>query len=256
MKALIFIVFFLFSLNIFGAEIQAELQLISAPATLKEGDLIESVLNVWPIENADLDEFKPLESMIFANALNVIKVESIGISANNADVVEAKMLLIVKRTQENSNSPLKYKDQVIQVQIPPLKIEATNQVAKDYYVMDQGTIRSYLGRTIAGAALIICIVLAALKRKSIKKLFQKFKADPTKATLKKYDELFSKASTRQDLEEIYALRKEWLNLVKVQAPAYRDFFRVMEQHQYKECWTNDEMDEVKSSFEVICRSFK
>lgn len=246
----------LFSLKVLGAEIQAELQLTSAPAVLQEGDLVEAVLKVWPIENVDLNEFKQLDNMVLANALIVTAVESVGPSLNNADVVEAKLLLIVKRSQENPSSALNYKGQLISVVIPPLKIEAADKDPEDYYVMDQGLIASDLLKVVVALACFILMLLLFWKRKIIKSLIQKFKSNPVAAATKKYKEMFLQAATRQDYERIYALRNDWLQLIVVQAPAYKEFFSKMEQHQYKKSWNNEELSEVQNCFDVIRGSFK
>lgn len=257
MRSLSFMIFFiLFSLNVFGAEMQAELHLIAAPAVLKEGDLVEGILKVWPIENGDLGQFKQLENMVLANALFVIDVESIEVSANNADVVEAKLVLIVKRSQENSSLPLNYKGNLIPIRVQPLKIEISDKDPEDYYVMDQGLISHYRVKIIIVFILVILILLAIWKRSSLKNLAQKFKRDPLAMAIKKNNEIFLKASTRQEYEEVYVKRKDWLNLIKVQAPAYDEFFKMMEIHQYKRYWNAEELNEVKSSFDVIRGSFK
>lgn len=257
MRSLSFMIFFiLFSMNVFGAEMQAELHLISAPVVLREGDLVEGILKVWPIENGDLGQFKQLENMVLANALFVTDVESIEISANNADVVEVKLVLIVKRSQENSSLPLNYRGNLIPIRVPPLKIEASDKDPEDYYVMDQGLIGHYLGKIIIVFILIILFLLAIWKRSSFKSLAQKLKRDPLAMAIKKNNEMFLKAGTRQEYEEVYAKRKDWLNLIKVQAPAYDEFFKTMEIHQYKRYWNAEVLNEVKSSFDVIRGSFK
>ena len=54
----ILIILNFFSLIAFSEEIHVELGLISPPALLKEGDVVEGLLKMWPLENADLNEFK------------------------------------------------------------------------------------------------------------------------------------------------------------------------------------------------------
>lgn len=257
MKKLSLLLFLmLFSLKVLGVEIQAELQLTSAPAVLQEGDLVEAVLKVWPIENVDLNEFKQLENMVLANALIITEVESVGASLNNADVIEAKLLLIVKRSKENASSALNYKGQLISVVVPVLKIEAADKDPEDYYVMDQGLIASNLLKVVVALVSFILMLFLFWKRKKIKSLIQKFKSNPVAIATKKYKEMFLQATTRQDYERIYALRNDWLQLIVDQAPAYREFFSRMEQHQYKKNWKDEELSEVQNCFDVIRGSFK
>lgn len=254
LSLLLLLVFF--SLKVLGAEIQAELQLTSAPAVLQEGDLVEAVLKIWPIENVDLNEFKQLDNMVLANALIITEVESVGPSLNNADVVEAKLLLIVKRSLENPSSALNYKGQLISVVIPPLKIEAADKAPEDYYVMDQGLVGSDMLKVVVALVCFVLMLLLFWKRKNIKSLIQKFKSDPVAIATKKYKGIFLQATSRQDYEKIYALRNEWLQLIAVQAPAYKEFFSKMEQHQYKKSWNDEELSEIQNCFDVIRGSFK
>jgi hypothetical protein len=245
-----------FSFNVFGAEIEAELHLIPEVNILKEGDLVTGLIKIWPIENADLAEFRQIENMTFANILTVTSVESLEISPNNADVIEVKVLMIAKQLEASEATPLTYKGQVIQLKVQPLKVEDSGKKSEDYFIMDQGIISSYLGIVIAGFIFFTLFVTALLKRKEIKKYIQNFRSNPTLIAMKKYNEMFMNAKSRVDYEGIYASQKDWLTLVKVQAPAYFEFFKIMEQHQYKKHWTEDELSEVSTCFDVIRGSFK
>ena len=256
MKLLSLIVFLIsFSASSFGEDIRAELSLTSSQI-FKEGDLVEGVLKVWPIENADLTAFSQLENMVFENSLSVTALESVSVSINNTDVVEAKVLMIVKKLEGNSTKPLNYKGQLISVQVPKIEIQNSDSKIKEYFIMDQDLISSYLAKTIAGVLLLIVAFVALWKRKNIKVFFQKFKKNPLATMTKKYSDLFTNASSRSDYEFVYSMRKEWLSLVKVQAPAYGEFFKIMELHQYKKSWSEEELREIKNCFDVICGSFK
>lgn len=257
MKSLFVIIFFIFlSLNSFASEVQAELQLISAPEVLREGDIVEGMLKVWPVEDMDKNEFEQLEETVWANALYVSNVESVDVSPNNADVVEVKVLLIVKRSKENAASALSYKGQLIPIQMPSLKIEASDKEPVDYYVMDQGFVGSIMMKVIVGTILIVLVLVAFWKRNRIKELIKKYKTDPIVLATKKYNKMFLESADREDFEKIYATRKDWLPLLKVQAPAYGEFFKTMDLHQYKKDWGTEELNEVRESFDVIRGSFK
>jgi hypothetical protein len=253
--SLMFVYLFLIG-SAYSQEIQAELNLISPPPILKEGDIVEGILKVWPLENADLNEFKKIENMTLANALFTTEVESVEVSTNNADAIEAKLLFIVKRAAENTQQQLSYKGRIVRIQVPALKIAPPDKDPEDYYVLDQGLIYSNLVKIVTGLLLIILIIVLYFKRKAIQNLIQKFKYDPVASSKKKIDEKFTNAIQREDYEEIYAIRREWLSLLSEQAPSYNDFFKLMEQHQYKKSWNIEDLNEVKNSFEAIRRSFK
>lgn len=253
---LIILSFLFISISVNGAEIQAELNLTSAPEILQEGDLVEAILKVWPVENGELSEFRDLDNKMLGNALLVSDVESVGVSANNADVIEVKLLLIVKRSGENTSQTLIYKGQPVLIQIPPLKIEASDKDPEDYFVMDQGILRTHLNKIILGSVLLLLILIVIWKKNSLKNFFKKFKADPVAAEKKNFHELFQRASTRNEYERIYATKSGWMKLIVVQSESYKEFFATMEQHQYKKSWGSVELQEVKSAFDVIRGSFK
>lgn len=257
MKLICLLVFYVFfNSSAFSQEIQAELSLISPPSTLKEGDVIEGVIKVWPVENADLNEFKKLENMTLANALYITEVENVEASVNNADVIEAKLLFIVKRSVENTQGRLSYKGRMINIQVPPLKIAPPDKDPEDYYVLDQGTIFSNLGLIVGGLFITAVIMMIFIKRKAIISITKKLKHDPVAVSRKKFTEKFNNANKREDFEELYALREEWMGLFKEPAPPMDDFFKTMNQHQYKKNWNAQIHEEVKNSFDNIRRSLK
>lgn len=249
------IIFFIFSLSALSEEIQAKLDLSFPQAVLKEGDIVEGLLRVWPIENADRDEFKKVENETWGNVLYVATVENVSESANNADVVEVKIVFIIKHGNEK-NEQLIYKGQNIHIQIPQLKVAPLGKDTGEYYVLDQKIGHSILGKIIFGVFLAGVFVLSYIKRKDIQRYFKKFKQDPVAIQKKQFDEKFSLANTREEYEEIYALRSRWQGLVAAATSRCDHFFKVMELHQYKKNWSEKDLNEVRDSFDVIRGSFK
>lgn len=257
MKTLSLVIFcLLFSLQVFCAETVAQLSLTSPGDVLKEGDIVEGLIKIWPLENADLEEFKKLEDKSLGNSLYVSQIESVSTSANNADVVEAKVLFIVKRNKENSLSQIDYKGTPIPLEMPKINLAAEDKEPTEYFIMNQKVDYLNIGLIVISGLIALAVLLFALKRKSLQKMINNFRSDPVTIAKKKYDALFVKAVKREDFEEIYAAKNEWLSLIQVQAPAYREFFAIMDQHQYKRFWTTEDLREVQSSFDVIRRSFK
>ena len=237
-------------------EIQAELNIISAPPTLKEGDVVEGVLKVWPLENANLDEFKKLENTTLGNLFFITEVMGVEASPNNSEVSEAKVLIIIKKTDNNSRQPLVLREKSINLNLPSIAFTAGDKKVTDYYVLDQGVIYSNLGLIIISLFILLLVLILFFKRKSLLIFVKKFKQDALSNYKKAIELKFTTATKREDFEEIYATRKEWLSLIKEVNPRYDDFFSTMEKHQYKKSWGSDELLEVKNSFEFIRRSFK
>lgn len=241
--------------TILAADIQADLSLISQPEILKDGDLLEGVLKVWPIENIELEQFQQLENMVIGGALVVTQIDSAIVSPNNADVAEVKLQFIVKK-MENGNAIFNYKGQSVTINVPPLKLAPSEKNQEDYIILDQGLLSSQVLKLLLLICAFLVLVVAIVKRAKIVSFIMKLKSDPVAIATKKFNAIFMKAESRADFEEIYSLRKEWLKLIKIQAQAYAEFLNKMEQHQYKRDWLSGELGDVKSSFEIIRGSFK
>ncbi len=255
LSSLVLCFYFIFSTAI-ASEIKAELNIHSETAILKEGDLAEGVFRIWPIENADFNEFRKLQGMNFFNSLNLVQIHSIDTSVNNADVVEVKGLFLVKNEKKQTLNAINYKGQSIQLMAPPIKIMPLEKRSDDYFILDQSVSYSNIQKILMAIIAGTLIVLGFWKRGNIKQFLKKFRHDPTAIAIKRFNEKFLKASTREDFEEIYSLRNDWFKLVKIQASAYQEFFKVMNQHQYKKNWGTEELSEVQSSFDIIRGSFK
>lgn len=76
-----------------------------------------------------------------------------------------------------------------------------------------------------------------------------------KANRERFQRMFKSADIREEFELIYKEKEIWQKYIEVLTPAHREFFKVMNAHQYKRFWSNEDANEVKSSFETIRRSF-
>jgi hypothetical protein len=256
MKIFFIIIFnMILTVKAFSEEIKAELSLISPPAILKEGDILEGVLKVWPLENSNIDEFKKIENTTLANFFYISEVEKVEPSINNSEVAEAKVLIIVKKSNHKSEQSVMLRDKVINIISPSATMAPTEKASADYYVMTQEENYSNLAKIVIIVVILTLILLVYYKRKSIQYFLSKYKNDPTSIYKIKMKEMFNNASNREDFEEIYALRKEWLGLINDSADSCRNFFEIIEMHQYKKNWDSGELLEVKKSFDPIRGSF-
>ncbi|TNF32262.1 MAG: hypothetical protein EP319_00090 [Deltaproteobacteria bacterium] len=81
---------------------------------------------------------------------------------------------------------------------------------------------------------------------------RKKRQDQEKAKIQNYwATRFNTVEKRQDFEIVYGRKREWLRLVKLQTPPIVEFFRVMEDVQYKKQWNSDDEEVVKETFENI-----
>ncbi len=253
--SLIFL-FLLVSHELFSQELRGEISFDGNPQVLKQGEVIGGLLKVWPIENADLNEFKKLENMTLGKNFYVTDVENIVISPNNADVVEVKLLFIVKDSKENIIEPIVYKGQQVNLSVSPTAITESKVSSKDYIIVDQKISKSNVLLVSCLAAVLVLIFFLIYKQTELKSYLSKFRNDPKLKAKNYFNQKFLTATTRSDFETIYSERSQWLDLLKEVSPPYHEFFKTIEMHQYKRIWINEELLDVKNSFDLIKESFK
>lgn len=238
------------------AELKGDFTLSEGTTSVKEGDLIEGTLKVWPLENADKSEFSKYQNSTLFNSLQLIQIHSIEPSSNNADVLEVKGMFLARAAKYLTNFELNYKGELIQIAAPAVKIVPLEKKAEDYFILDQSLSLSHYQMYLIVGFILVLIIVALVKRKQLAHWVAGFKKDPKALAIKHFNEKFSTAATRKDFEEIYARKEEWLPLLQVKSSAYEEFFKVLNQHQYKPQWGNDETAEVKKIFDIIRGSFK
>ena len=256
MKKIFLIITLIILSSVAFAELKGDFTVAGNVNTVKEGDLIEGTLKVWPLENADTNEFAKYQNGILFNSLQLIQIQSIEPSANNADVLELKGLFLARAAKYLTNFELNYKGELVQISAPSLKIAPLEKKAEDYFILDQALNLSHYQIYLIGGLVLFLVVAAIIKRKKLVAWASGLKKDPKAMAIKHFREKFSLAVTRQDFEEIYARKNEWLPLLQEKSLAYEEFFKVMNQHQYKPQWGNEELTEVKTRFDIIRGSFK
>lgn len=256
MKSILLILILgLLSLTASAADLKGEFSL-GQITSVKEGDIVEGVLKVWPIENFDAGEFNKLQNSLLFSSLQLVQVISVEPSANNADVVVLKGNYVVHASKYLTALQFNYKGQIISIEPPQIKVIPLEKKSEDYFILDQSlSLSHYQVYILFGLLLSICVVLF-VKRKKILAFIKGLKKDPKAEAIKYFNEKFQKASTREDYEEIYAKKNEWLPLLKDQPSAYKEYFSIMNTHQYKPQWGPVELNEVKAIFEIIRGSFK
>ncbi|MBC7714338.1 MAG: hypothetical protein H7177_13420 [Rhizobacter sp.] len=241
--------------NAFAANINTEFKPAQDISHIKEGDLIEVNLRFWPVENADLSQFKKLEKTVLFNAFYLAQIISLEPSANNADVIELKGLFIVKSAKPQPLFVFKYNESPVEMHLDGVKIEELKNKNSDYFILEQSLNGSYIFYILAGV-FVLLLVAALYKRQALKEFIIGLKPDAEKKARKKYDAEFRKANHRDDFEKIYLEKNNWLKLLESRTPAHNEFFRVLNQYQFKKDWSNEDYSEVRSSFDVIRRSFE
>jgi hypothetical protein len=243
--------------NIASAEIiNSEFKVVHEKSSLKEGDLFEATLRFWPVENADLELFKKeFEKKLLFNAFYLAEVTSLETSPNNADVVELKGLFILESAKPQPIYSFKYKEELVEVKLPNLKLVPLVEKSKTFFVLNQSLMPDGLWKIILGV-IVLMAVFAYVKREKLKSWLNKFRPGQAKIMKDRFSRDFKAASIREDFERIYRDKEKWLPLLTEKAPAHVEFFKVLNKHQFKKSWSSEDTNEVKSSFEPIRRSFE
>ena len=229
----ILIIYLTVMLNTVSAQgVQGEFIPLETTAHVKEGDFFEAIIRVWPIENADMSQFKKLEKTLFFNALFLAQITSVEVSQNNADVVELKGIFIVTSSKVQPLSTFNYNDSLIELKPGGLKVVELQDKTQDFYIMDQSLNKSIVWLILLGI-LIGLIILVIIKRKVIKDYLVSLRPGSLKKSQKKYDDLFRRADKRDDYENLYKEKDIWMELLNVKAPAHFEFLKTLNQHQFK-----------------------
>ena len=253
--SILIVTFILLMSTAFSQVIQGEFIPSVNGSSIKEGDVFEATIRVWPIENVDLNQFKKLEKTILFSSLYMAQITSLGISQNNSDVIELSAIFIARSAKPTPVFNFKYNESQVELQLGGMVVNELKDQSEDFYILDQSINKSVLWTVIFLLILILIIVLL-VKRRTIKEYLDGFKSNSEKKSKKIYSELFKNAEQRQDFEFLYENKDIWMNLLVEKTPAHVDFLKTINQYQFKKEWTPSEYEEVNSSFEIIRRSFE
>jgi hypothetical protein len=249
----VFIFAFLLFVGIAQAQdLEAEFFFDEKISSIKEGDVLVGTLRVWPLENAQKQEFTKVLNTNLFNSFFVSEIISADPSVNNADVFELKAKLVVLNKVEAEKMIFEYNGTSLHVKYHEVLFKPLENKSEEFYVLEQSLDKNWTNLIIGIMAAGILISLFVFKDK----IKEKFKKENPKTQHEKYKSVFLNAKTRNDFEKIYKEKDIWLNLLEIHTPEHFDFFKTLNQFQYKKEWTETEFKEVQTAFEIIKESFK
>ena len=168
----------------FAQAIQGEFIPSLNVSKIKEGDIFEATIRVWPIENVDLTQFQKLEKTLLFKSLYMAQITNLGISQNNSDVVELSAIFIAKSAKPMPVFSFKYNDSPIEIQLGGLVVNELRDQSQDFYILNQSLNKS-MTWTVVFIIVLILVVLVFIKRRSIQEHINGFKSNSEKKSKKK-----------------------------------------------------------------------
>ena len=237
----------LFAVNLGDAKFELQLD---RERTYKEGDILNATLHIWPVE--DQEKKMNLKVGTFVDEVFYLaEVLSEKRSENNFDVVQVDLLLVLMKVPTDDKLKIKLGDQEYLVDLK-IKAEPTQIEQPQLIMYSQESEGFGLGFWMWNFIYIIGIAALFGIYLLTKMYLRKKRQDQEKAKIQNYwATRFNTVEKRQDFEIVYGRKREWLRLVKLQTPPIVEFFRVMEDVQYKKQWNSDDEEVVKETFENI-----
>lgn len=252
MKIFLAILFLGLSCDLFAANLGSakfELQ-FNRGKTYKEGDILNARLQIWPVEDQD-KKIELKAGTYIDEVFYLADVFSEKRSENNFDVVQVDLLLVLMKVPTDDKLKIKLGDQEYLVDLQ-FKAEPT-QIAQPQLIMYSQESEGFgLGFWVWNLIYIVGIAALFGIYLLTRMYLRKKRQDQEKEKIQNYwSTRFKTVEKREDFEIVYSRKKEWLRLVKLQTPPIVEFFRVMEDVQYKKQWNNEDEEVVKDTFENI-----
>lgn len=244
--------------------------------TIGEGEIFDAVITIRP----------PRDSDFRAQAFREIEGRTISDSLYIADVKEVRKMRSLNDDNDNDDDNSRHAFQVSIMAVlrkapPPstlynLKIDGHNIVLKikninfkkrgaseplGFVVYDQDGRLSFLNKRLYAFYIVSSLTFASL---AFLILYKKIIYNRKNNLLKKIDneklsmwsKKFLNARSRDNFEEVYFKKDEWMGFVKDRKSLVDFFLNKINEHQYKEEWSSEELDEVENSFSKIKQILK
>jgi len=247
MKIILIILLSLVSLSSFAYKINAKLEITKGSSEWVEGETREVLLTVWPVEEIDHKYLKEnFEGNDFIDNFFVSKVVSNNFSKNNPTAYEVRMNLTLKNFFNRNKPQLwNYKALVIPVTLHQMIIKKDPKKINEYKVLNvnrieisKDNIYYYIGAVFCSLLLIILLIIGSrlLKKKKIRLEEKKVRDN--------WVNLIQMAESRTDIEYLYEKRDVWMNVLGGKNPQFIQLLDVINKHQYKKDWKDEDLTEI------------
>lgn len=215
--------------------------------TVEEGGLFDGTLRLWASAGSiNKDDLLKLQGKNIGEYFNLYKIYDVAQSPNNNDVLEISgLFVVIKALPGQAKLKLKLGEKVLNLEVRRLSTIATAPPAQEFEYVEQPSISKTLQenmRNIIYSFLSFLVVVIAiffiLKMK--KKKMMRLKIEAIKEALKR-------AQTREEVEVVGLNIKYYESELNLEADKVGEFKQTLDKYQFKQAWTESELEEVKKS---------
>lgn len=250
MRLIVFLLSFIMMTSVFSVEVKNVIK-FEPSQNIKQGDLVNISMQLWPVENYDVAEFDKLKNQVTLSHFYVVTVEAKR-SENNYDVILLNLSTIAESSAERGKSlDFRFGEYSTSFSLP-FEIKPLESFDGSFVILNQAV--DFAGKnllTVVVSLLVIIVVLVLIVkyRKRVINYFNKNVNDQKKKS--HFQTLFHSAKERHHFEEIYKNKEQWLGYFPEKNHALLNFYKVMEEHQYKRQLSKEDLFEIKEAFDKI-----
>ncbi len=254
-RSLILLLFFVIFITAVRAEVNCQIHFVEPKVML--GVPVDAQLIVWPKESVDQEKLASFlaQSNSLVDTFYINSRGKIKISENNSDALVVDLELVLIKLFDPKILPL-FSDGSNSCTIEWRNLELINKKVKPQLTIINQHANPLPEERNPWRFLFyfLAIVLTILIAYLLFKWWKKREREKKIALRKEYfSTLFANALEREDYERIYKMRDEWIPLLQgeLSSTAINEFFRVINDLQYKKEWSPEELAECQQSFKKL-----
>lgn len=250
MRLIVFLLSFIAMTSLYSMEVKNVIK-FEPSQNIKQGDLVNITMQLWPVENYNVEEFNKLKNQVVLSHFYVVNLEAKR-SENNYDVVLLNFSTIAESPAERGkNLDFQFGEYVTTLSLP-FEVKPMESFDGSFVILNQAV--DFAGKNLLSvvvwATVLLAMILIFIKfRKKIMNYFNKNVSDQKKKS--HFQTLFHSAKERHHYEEIYKNKDQWLVYFPEKNNALLNFYKIMEEHQYKRQLSKEDLFEIKEAFDKI-----
>jgi len=249
------VLLFMFSSSILGDDgvISGKITSITGKReSISEGDIFEAKILIWPFLNQFEDHKEALKSFNLEECIKLLKINKIGFSENNSDLLEIIGLFVLIKKPITSSLFWKSRDLTINFKLDTFIFNQTEGRLSEHIVLSQrDDAKVYVNYIISVSVILLSLLgisYVILRKKKQKKMLNS--TDEKQFYINVFDQL----DTREKIEQIYQEKRKWEKYI-YNLEVYNEYLRCINQIQYKKNWTSHDLDLAVNTTKKLKDSF-